>query len=59
MDNTFEELRIFRSMRVMTISAIHHPRFYLEVSTSKGCPLVVMAFSTQRLNGLDNEGIFS
>ena len=52
----FEKLRVSGRMRFMAFSAIHHAGFDLKVCLFKGRLLVVVAFCTQPLNGLRNEG---
>ncbi len=41
-----EELRVFRSMGIMAVSAIHDSRFNTDVSFAKGRLLKIVAFST-------------
>jgi hypothetical protein len=56
MQYAFEELWVFRSMRIMAVSAIHHRRFDPDMCSAKGRSLRVVALPAQRLDGLVQQG---
>jgi len=50
MDNTFKELWILRSMRIVAVLAIHDRCFDLKMSLAERSAFAVMALPAQGLN---------